>query len=168
MGRNVGKTSPDKLYGKPITVDIGGKEYTLNRIRIDDVSAVYSRIRDNRLKALKRNLPGLRTDIAGEALARAARFDPNTEDFWEYVSTPPGAVYIFWRCLLEHNPGITEAKVAEFLQGEEGLLDTLFVESGLAESQETHKANAEDENSPPLAVFAPAPPSPTGQKKRDG
>jgi len=144
-------TPPDKLYGEPITVTVAGEEYSINRIRLEDMSKVYGRIRNNRLNALLRIQNSCRDHVIAEALAWSASIDPTPDDFWAYMQTPVGAVYIFWLCMVGNHPGIKETDVAELLDKQGGLLEMLFAESGLYKASGAPAPDTEGENRDPLA-----------------
>ena len=144
-------TSPDKLYGEPLTVIVDGQTYKINPIRLEDMSAVYARIRDNRMNALLRTQGVCKDHILAEAMAWSVSIDPTKDDYWAYAQTPVGATYIFWRCLAENHPGITERDVALLLEKQGGLLDMLFAQSGLYEPSGPPAPSTEGENCDPLA-----------------
>ena len=157
--------SPDLVYAEPLTFTIDGKEYKMNRVRIKDISAVYGRIRDNRLKALMRNLRGAPDNVAAQAYAHAACIDPTDADYWKYANTPAGQVFITWRCLEPHQRGITEDEVEMLIEKEAEMFDLLLGESGLSKPDEPIDPDSEGENGDPLPVFGgPKNPS-TGSKE---
>ena len=161
-----GKPSPDKLYGEPITVMIDGTEYRMNRIRIADISAVYGRIRDNRIAAVLRHYKSAPQLIMSQAIAYTGCIDPTQEDYWNYAQTPAGMVYILWRCLSPLQPRLTEDDVAQLVEKEGGLKDILFAESGITEPEKEKRP--EGENCDPLAVFGQSSRKETGPKQQDG
>ena len=166
-----GKTPmpPDKLYDEPITVIVEGIEYKMNRITIRDISAVYGRIRDNRIKALQRNSQGMHPDITARALAHASCIDPTQEDFWNYSGTPAGIAYIMWRSLAPNHPGISEDEAMLLIEKESALKDILLGESGITAPEPTKDPDAEGENRDPLPVFGQGTESPsTGSTEQDG
>lgn len=165
--RGFDNPSPDKLYGGPITINIDGEEWKMDRIKIKDISAVYARIRDNRINAIVRNSSGLPPHLVAEALAHTAAIDPTQDDYWEYANTPAGLVYIMFRCLQPHKKALTEDEVMRLIEKEGGLKDVLFAESGITEPEKPKKPDAEGENSDPLLVFGPRQKK-TGPKEQDG
>ena len=144
-------TSPDKLFGEPITIQVDGEEYKINRIRLEDMSAVFARIRDNRNNSLLRLQNRCKDHILSEALAHAAAIDPTQQDYWAYAQTPVGCVYILWRCMSEGQPGLTEEDVALLLEKQGGILEMLFAESGMYKPGGAPDLDAEGENRDPLA-----------------
>ena len=148
--RGPADTPPDKLYGEPMTVQVDGEEYRINRIRLDDISKVYGRIRSNRINALLRIQNLCKDHVLAEALAWSSAIDPTPEDYWAYAQTPVGATYIFWLCMVENHPGITEADVALLLDKQDGILEMLFAESGLAKPRGAPPPDQEGENCDPL------------------
>ena len=150
--------SPDKLLDEALEVDIAGTPYKIGRIRLEDISAVYGRIRDNRLRALLRQQPSCRDHILSQALAYSAAIDPTQEDYWAYAETPAGLVYIVWRAMVRYQPKLTEEHVQALLEREGGIIDLLFAESGMAKPQKPDDPDREGENRDPLAdrpVFVP-------------
>ena len=147
--------SLDKLYGEPIIFMVDGDEYKMNRIRMKDISAVYARIRDNRIKAVMRNwgAPGCDADMMARAIAHVACIDPTQEDYISYADTTAGFVYIMWRGLVPNHPRITEDKVAVLIEREGGLKDMFFAESGITRPEPPKDPDAEGENRDPLPVF---------------
>ena len=146
-----GDVAPDKLFGEALTVEVDGEEYHINRVRLEDISAVYARIRDNRNNSLLRLQNRCKDHILAQALACAAAIDPTAEDYWAYAQTPVGATYIFWRCMAENHPGITEKDVAVLLEKQDGILAMLFAESGLFKPSGAPGPDQEGENCDPLA-----------------
>ena len=148
--------SPDKLYDTPITVQIEGQEFKLRRITIDDMSAVYGRIRDNRIKAVLRNQQFAQPHIMAEAIAHSACIDPTDDDYWNYVATSPGAVYVLWRCMhsIPTQMQITEEQVMHLCEQEGGLINLLLSESGMKPPAMPQPDDPEGENRDPLATFA--------------
>lgn len=161
-------SSLDKLYGEPITVNIAGFEYKMDRIKVRDISAVYARIRDNRIKAVLRNHKDTTAYIAAQSIAHAAAIDPTQEDYWNYACTPAGMVYILWRCLSPHHPRITEADVELLIEKEGGLKDLLLAESGITQPDGAEDPDAEGENRDPPPVFGQSSPKQTGPKGQAG
>lgn len=159
--------APDKLYGEPIVVQVDGAEYKLALIGITDISAVYARIRDNRIAAVVRNFRGLPPNIIAEAFAHTACTDPTQEDYWNYANTPPGIVYIMWRCLNKHQPTITENEVAILIERQSFLKDLLFAESGITEPEKPKDPDEGGENKDPFPVFG-QPQKADGSKAQDG
>ena len=149
--RGPGDTTPDKLYDQPITVQVDGEEYRINRIRLEDWSKVYGRIRNNRLNALLRIQDSCKDHVIAEALAWSASIDPTPDDVRTYMDTPVGATYIFWLCMSETHPGITEQQVSNLLDKQGGLLEMLFAESGLYKPSGPPGPDPEGENCDPLA-----------------
>ena len=150
-----GKVAPDKLFdaNQPITVQIAGEEWRMSRITLKDIHAVYGRIRDNRISAVLRHRVAADPHMLAEAIAYTAAIDPEDADFWKYLQTPGGLTYVVWRCMAPHHPGLTEQKVADLMEGEAGLLDVLFGESGLPLGPRGAKPDTEGENSSPLPTF---------------
>ena len=147
------QASPDKIIDEPITISISGEDFKIDRIKLSDISAVYGRIRDNRIKALLRNSKAMGDHVLAEGMAHVAAIDPTQEDYWRFSQTPAGMTYIVWRCMARHNQGLTEDDVARLLEQEGGILDMLFAESGLTKPSEPADIDSEGENRDPLLTF---------------
>ena len=165
-----GDLAPDRMVDQPLEIDIDGTPYKVGRIRLEDISAVYGRIRDNRLKALLRNRPSCPDHVLAQAMAYSAAIDPTEADYWAYSHTPAGLVYIIWRSMVRYQPRLTERHIEALVEKENGLIDLLFAESGMARPQKPDDPDEEGENRDPLAdkpVFPSARPS-DGSKAQDG
>ena len=147
------QASPDKIIDEPLTISIAGTEWKLDRIQLNDISAVYGRIRDNRIRALLRNSMAMSDNVLSEGIAHVACIDPTQDDYWRFSQTPAGMTYIAWRCMVRHHPKLTEDEVANLLEQEGGILDMLFAESGLTKPSEPQDPDSEGENRDPLLTF---------------
>jgi len=145
-----GDLSPDKMLDKPLTVEVDGHDYKIGRVTLDDISAVYARIRDNRQHALLRQQKHCRDHVLSQAMAYSAAIDPTQEDYWAYAETPGGLVYIVWRAMARYQPNLTEADVAALLEKQGGIIDLLFAESGMVKPKPPDDPDAEGENRDPL------------------
>ena len=141
---NARADSPDKVFDQPVSVMIAGQEFKFSRLTCDDIAASYGRIRDARIRAVMRNSGVMVQHTAAQAIAYAACVDPTQEDFWNYVSTPVGAVYIIWRSLVKNHPTLTEVDVSRLVEEESSLLEVIFHESGLTRPEEEKDTGGED------------------------
>ena len=148
-----GKVAPDKLLDAdaPITVMLNGEEWRMSRIKLTDISAIYGRIRSNRISAVRNTR--LDGHVMAEAIAHTAAIDPNDEDFWNYLQTPAGFAHMIWRSMAPNHPGLTEQQVADLVQTDAGLLDILFAESGMPLVSRGAQPDSEGENGSPLPTF---------------
>ena len=154
------KISPDKLFNEPITLQVDGKDYKIDRIRISDMNAVYARIRDNRINAVLRNCAGAPSFLYAKAIAEAAAIDPTQDNFWSYIDTAAGGAFITHKCMTRAEFGpeqmrLTLDQVEALIEKCEGLKHILFSESGLVAPPQEPEENVGDENGPPFSGEVP-------------
>ena len=149
------KISSDKLFNEPITIQVDGKDYKIDRIRISDMNVVYSRIRDNRINAVLRTLTGCPSFLFAKAIAEAAAIDPKQDDFWEFINTAAGGLFITHRCMTRSEFAdqmrLSMDEVEDIIENCPGLKHIIFAESGLVAPAKEPIENAGDENGPPFS-----------------
>ena len=121
----------DVVVEETATVEIDGQEYKIGRTKLKHLAGLAARLRSERLNAimvLNGKIGGL---IFANALGKCASVDPTEDDFWNYVNTERGSVYLLWRAMSEHQTLLTEEAVWELVEKEPTLITMLKTMSGL-------------------------------------
>lgn len=100
-------TLPD-MAGTSRTVEIGGNEYKVSPLDIDDLAEFETVIRMERNKALLRSLKDskLENDIVTEAIAAAAAKPVSLSDIDDNMSSMMGVRFLLWCALKRNHPEI--------------------------------------------------------------
>ncbi len=138
----------DVVTEKPVTVNIDGKDYKIGRTKMSHLGALVARLRSERLNALMAMSGQIGGLIFANALGKCASVDPTEEDFWQYVSTERGSVYLLWRAMSDHMPGLTEEEVWKFVDKQPDLLTMLKTMSGLVDPKDLDAPLEEETTGP--------------------
>jgi len=151
----------DVVGEEPATVVIDGEEYKIGRTKMKHLADLAARLRSERLQSLlavnaRTTIPGL---IFANALGKCASSDPTEDDFWQYVNTERGSVYLLWRAMSDHMPMLTEETVWGLVEKQPSLISVLKTMSGLVSPGDLDVGLAEEPegSDPPLPAFSSPP-----------
>lgn len=96
---------PD-MAGTPRIVKIGGKDYKVSPITIDDLAEFETEVRKLRSESIKAMLKetGLPDDVIAQKLVESASKSISIDDIQEAMTSMQGTRYLLWCALRKHQP----------------------------------------------------------------